>query len=249
MTSRKRGAQPREFIRTTRTRGVSPPRDGRRSMRHESHITKAGFRKGQPSKNRGKRFFADTYTREEVLALVDANNCGVSGLRDRCLVILLWRTGLRISEALGLRLHDVDLERGTIRVRGTKTRTSDRVVGIDRMTAAHLRDWIDVRSTLGIPQTSGHVFCCISRHERGNPVKPAQIRQKLHRLAEKAAIAKRVHPHGLRHSFASEMADEGVDVRIISRALGHSNIAITDRYINHINPTAVLSYMQQREAA
>jgi site-specific recombinase XerD len=217
--------------------------------RFKSRITQAGHRKGEPSKNRGKRFYADTYTRAEVMALVDACNCGASGLRDRALIVTLYRTGLRVSEALGLRLHDIDLERHTLRVRGTKTRTSDRTVGIDQLTANHLRDWLDVRSTLGIPKTSGHIFCCISRHERGNPVQPAQIRQKLHRLAEKAAISKRVHPHGLRHTFASELADEAVDIRIVSRALGHSNIAITDRYISHLNPTAVIDYMANREAA
>jgi site-specific recombinase XerD len=58
------------------------------------------------------------------MALVDACNCGASGLRDRALIVTLYRTGLRISEALGLRIHDVDLERHTLRVRGTKTRTS-----------------------------------------------------------------------------------------------------------------------------
>jgi integrase len=218
-------------------------------MRHRSKITKKGYRKGEPSKNRGKRFYADTYTRAEVMAIVDACNCGASGLRDRALIVTLWRTGLRVSEALGLRIHDIDFERGQIRVRGTKTRTSDRTVGLDDLTRAHLRDWLDVRDTLGIPKISGHVFCCISRHERGNPVKPAQTRQKLHRLAEKAQIAKRVHPHGLRHTFASELADEGVDLRIVSRALGHSNVAITDRYINHLNPTAVIDYMAKRRAA
>jgi site-specific recombinase XerD len=218
-------------------------------MRYRSSITRAGYRKGQPSKNKGRRFYADTLTPDEVFALVDGCNCGPSGLRDRALIVTLYRTGLRISEALGLRIHDLDFERRTIRVRGTKTRTSDRSVGMDAMTFNHLRDWLDVRETLGVPKTSGYVFCCISRHEIGNQVKPAQIRQKLHRLGERAGIAKRVHPHGLRHTFASELADEGVDIRIASKALGHSNIAITDRYISHLNPTAVLNYMQERKVA
>jgi site-specific recombinase XerD len=216
-------------------------------MRHQSKITQKGYRSGQESPNKGKRFYADTLTREEVLALVDCCNCGPSGLRDRALIVTLYRTGLRISEALGLRLHDVDLERGTLRVRGTKTRTSDRTVGIDRMTAAHLRDWLEVRTAeLGIPPT-GHVFCCISRHERGNPMKPAQARQKLRTLANKAQISKRVHPHALRHTFAAELATERVDIRVISQSLGHSNIAITDRYVSHLNPTAVLDVMGARE--
>ena len=213
--------------------------------RHRSKITMPGYGKGRPSKNRGVRFYADTLTREEVLALVEGCNCGSSGLRDRALIVTLYRTGLRISEALGLRLHDVDLERGTLRVRGTKTRTSDRTVGIDAMTRNHLRDWLDVRSDLGIAPV-GFVFCCISRHERGHQMKPAQARQKLRRLAEKAELSKRVHPHALRHSFAAELATERVDIRVISQALGHSNIAITDRYVSHLNPTAVLEVMAAR---
>lgn len=240
MTTNHCGSQPR----TTR-RGHCAS-DGSR-MRHKSDITKKGYGKGRPSKNKGKRFFADTLTKEEVLALVDGCNCGPSGLRDRALIVLLYRTGLRISEATNLRLHDIDLERGTIRVRGTKTRTSDRTVGIGKMAAEHLTDWLDVRNReLSIPQV-GFVFCCISRHERGNAVKPAQIRQKLHRLGVRAQISKRVHPHALRHSFASELADERVDIRVISACLGHSNVAITDRYISHLNPKAVLDVMGARE--
>ncbi len=208
----------------TPSRRHTTTRTGRHRMRHKSRICQKGYRKGQPNPNKGKRFYADTYSREEILALVDGCNCGPSGLRDRALIVLLWRTGLRISEALGLRLHDVNFDKGTIRVRGTKTRTSDRTVGIDAMTAAHVRDWLDVRQSIGIPPT-GFIFCCISRHERGNPVKPAQTRQKLHRLAEKAGISKRVHPHGWRHTLACDLV----------------------RYIDHLNPTAVLAVMAARE--
>lgn len=214
-------------------------------MRHKSYITAAGFHKGRENQNKGKRFFADTYTRDEVLALVDACNCGASGLRDRALIILLWRTGLRISEALGLQLHDVDFDRGAIRVRGTKTKTSDRVVGMDQMTRAHLRDWLDVRAGLA-PAESSWIFCCISKHEKGNRLGSAQVRQKLYLLRAKTGIAKRIHPHGFRHSFASDMADEGVDIRIVSRSLGHTNVAITSRYIDHLNPTVVLEVMGAR---
>lgn len=215
--------------------------------RHQSRICSPGYRKGQPNPHKGARFYADTYTREEILAMVDECNCGASGIRDRALIVVLWRTGIRISEALGLRPHDVDFQRGVLRVRGTKTRTSDRTVGMDAMCANHLRDWLDVRhKSVGLAPGTGYVFCCISRHERGNPLKPAQARQKLHLLANKAGIQKRVHPHGLRHTFASELADEGVDIRIVSRALGHSNIQITDRYINHLNPKAVTDYMAGR---
>lgn len=215
--------------------------------RHVSDITRKGYGKGRPSRNKGKVFDPTTYTPEEVQALLDGCNVGLSGLRDRALIVFLYRTGARVSEACNIRVGDLDLERRFVRIRGTKTRQANRVVGLDEMAVAHLRDWLDLRHRkAGQPATSGYVFCCISRHERGNVVKPAQVRQKLHRLAEKAGIQKRVHPHGLRHSFAAEMATERADYRLISRALGHSNVATTDRYINHIHPAEVIDYMGSR---
>lgn len=213
--------------------------------RYKSVICTPGYRKGQPNPNKGRRFYPETYTREEFEAMREACNCGASGIRDRALITFLYRTGARVSEALGVRLHDIDFDRQLIRIHGTKTRTADRVVGMHPDLAAHLRDWLDIRQAKGIPPT-GHVFCCISRHERGNPVKPAQARQKLKLLATKAGISKRVHPHGFRHTFASEMAGERADIRIVSKALGHSNIAITDRYVSHLNPTEVIEYMAGR---
>lgn len=214
--------------------------------RFKSPICEAGYRKGVPNPNRDKRYYADTYTRAEITALLDECNCGKSGIRDRALIVVLWRTGIRVSEALGLRPHDIDFERGILRVRGTKTRTSDRTVGMDAMCANHLRDWLDIRrDKCGLPPV-GYVFCAISRHEVGNQIKPAQTRQKLHRLSAKAGIEKRVHPHGFRHTFAAEMADERQDLRVIQRSLGHSNLATTDRYISHLNPTAVIDVMTGR---
>lgn len=216
-------------------------------MRHKSKITQKGYAKGRPNKYKGQRFYADTYTREEVFALVEGCNCGLSGLRDRALIVLLYRTGLRINEALTLRVPDVDFERGQIRVRGTKTKNADRIIGLDALTRAHLTDWLDVRAKLNLPASRPQwIFCCISLNEKGNRVKPAQTRQKLHRLAEKAGITKRVHPHGFRHTFAAEMANEGADLRIIKDSLGHTNIAITDRYISHHAPMAVINYVGAR---
>ncbi len=66
------------------------------------------------------------------------------------------------------------------------------------------------------------------------------------RLGKRANIAKRCHAHGLRHSFASNLADEKVDIRIIQRALGHSSLATSARYIDHIQPRAVIDALRSR---
>lgn len=216
--------------------------------RFKSPICEPGYRKGVPNKHKGDRFPAETYTREEIIAMREQCNCGPSGLRDRALLTFIYRTGARIAEACRLRVHDVDFERRTVHLRGTKTRTADRTVGIDEMTLNHLRDWLDIRHReIGQPATMGYVFCCISRNERGNMVKPTQFRQKMKLLARKAGISKRAHPHGCRHSFATDLYDEGADMRLISKALGHANSVTTTRYVDHVKASAVSDYMAARK--
>jgi hypothetical protein len=80
------------------------------------------------------------------------------------------------------------------------------------------------------------LFCVISRPSVGAPMHSAYIRNKLKDLAARAGIEKRVHPHGLRHSHAFELAGERVDLRVIQEQLGHTALATTARYVNHLNP-------------
>jgi integrase len=68
----------------------------------------------------------------------------------------------------------------------------------------------------------------------------------LHRLGHAAGIAKRVHPHGLRHTHAAELRAEGIDIGIISKQLGHTSIATTARYLDHIAPVAVIAIIAGR---
>ena len=101
--------------------------------------------------------------------------------------------------------------------------------------------WIDIRSKLGI---DGHrrLFCTLL----GKSLDQASVRSLLPRLGRKAGIKKRVHAHGLRHTHASELRQEGIDVGIISKQLGHSSIATTARYLDHVVPQAVVDTMRAR---
>ena len=78
------------------------------------------------------------------------------------------------------------------------------------------------------------------------PVSSSYIRRLLNRLGEQAGIAKRVHPHGLRHTHAAQLRAEGVDIGIISKQLGHRSIATTARYLDHIAPWAVVEAIRGR---
>ena len=80
----------------------------------------------------------------------------------------------------------------------------------------------------------------------GTPLTTGYIRRMLPTLARRAGIAKRVHAHGLRHTHAAELREEGVDIGVISKQLGHSDISTTARYLDHIAPWAVVEAVRSR---
>lgn len=139
-----------------------------------------------------------------------------TGVRNRALIAVLWRCGLRISEALALELCDVDVPAGAVRVRHGKGDRS-RTVGLDQQTAALLARWLDRRKQLG-PGARAPVFCTLA----GGRIDTSYVRRLLPRLARRAGIDRRVHAHGLRHTHAAELAREGTPINIIRDDLGHN---------------------------
>ena len=196
--------------------------------------------KKQPS-NAGKTFPPEILSSIEVRALMGAcSKRAPTGIRNRALIALLYRGGLRISEALALKPRDLDQETGAVRVRSGKGRTY-RTVGLDSEAFAILERWSDRRTGLGI---TGHspVFCTL----KGGPISTAYVRALFPRLGRKAGIEKRVHAHGLRHTHAAELAAEKVPINIIQAQLGHRNVAVTSRYLAHIAPIEVIETMKRR---
>ncbi len=181
--------------------------------------------------NKGQKYPAEPLTKTEVETLLQAcSNRAPTGLRNRALIALLWRGGLRISEALALHLKDLDPAAGSVRVlrgKGNKAR----VVGLDPPAFAVVERWLDARKRRGIPSRAP-VFCTLA----GEPIKTPYVRALLKRLARRAGIAKRVHPHGLRHTHSAELVAEGVPLNVIQKQLGHANLATTSRYLDHIAP-------------
>jgi integrase len=195
--------------------------------------------------NKGQKFHPQAYTTAEVEALMAAcSPTSITGKRNRALIVVLWRGALRCEEALQLKVHDLDRVRGTIRIMHGKGRRA-RTVAIEPRAWAVLEVWMAARQELGLPR-SAPLFCAAtSRHGGtvGAPLGSRYVRWMMADLGAKADLGKRVHAHGLRHSRAAEMADEGIPVHMISVALGHSNVGTTDRYIQHLNPRQVLDAM------
>jgi len=163
------------------------------------------------------------------------------GIRHRALIVLLYRTGLRISEALALRPKDVNLEVGSVTVLHGKG-DCRRTVGIDPGANPHIEVWIERRRTLD-PPGDAPLFCTM----KGTPIGRTSVNRLFHRLARQAGIEKRVHPHGFRHTHAYELMMEGIPMPIIQRQLGHVSFATTDRYLLHIAPKQVIETMGKRE--
>ncbi len=183
----------------------------------------------------------EVLTEAEVLALMKAcSTRAPTGVRNRALIAVLWRCGLRISEALSLELRDIDLEAGTVRVRHGKGDRS-RTVGLDEQTTALLARWLDRRKKLS-PGARAPIFCTL----QGGRLDSSYVRRLLPRLAAKAGIDRRVHAHGLRHTYASELAREGTAINVIRDVLGHTSLAVTDRYLRDVAPTHVIDTMRAR---
>lgn len=171
---------------------------------------------------------------DEVMRLLDACGDGPLGLRDRALVAVMYRAGLRVSEALALLPKDIDEKRRAVRVlRGKGGRS--RTVGLDAGALAIVQVWMEARREHGIVD-SAPLICT----KMGGSMTTGYARRLLAGLGRQAGIAKRVHPHGLRHTHAAELRGEGVDIGIISKQRGHRSIATTARYLDHIAPWAVV---------
>ena len=196
---------------------------------------------GQERSGRGRRFPVEILTPAEVQALLGAcSGRAPTGIRNRALIAVLYRAGLRVSEALALYPKDADAKTGTLVVlhgKGDRRRT----VGMDPGAFAILARWLDRRQALGLGGRSP-LFCTL----KGRPLHSAYARALFPRLAKRAGIAKRVHPHGLRHTHAAELAREGVPLNIIQAQLGHANAATTSRYLDHIAPQQVIETMGRR---
>jgi len=191
--------------------------------------------------NKGRRFPAEILTSAEAINLLKACNARCpSGARNRAILTLGYRAGLRVSEVLRLAKKDIDLAGGLIRVlngKGGKSRT----VPLDFATCATVERWVNRRKALGLGRRR-RLFCTL----KGGPILSGYIRALMPRLARKAGIEKRCHFHVLRHSFAAELSAEGVPVAEIQALLGHSSLATTSRYVAHLAPAELIKRIHNR---
>jgi site-specific recombinase XerD len=211
--------------------------------RRRSPATLPAFHQGRPPRTKGQRYPADPPTVEEIVAVMHAAGDDADAVRLRGVIVVLWRAGLRISEALALNESDLDSHRGAILVRHGKG-DKRREVGMDRWAWEQLSPWLALRATLPV----GALFCVLRGPTRGRPWAPAGVRSQLHAAAIRAGLRRRFAPHQLRHANAVEMSREGVPLLIIQRQLGHADLAITSVYLRGIDNTEIIHAVHERPA-
>ncbi|MES1241033.1 MAG: tyrosine recombinase XerC [Acidobacteriota bacterium] len=173
----------------------------------------------------------------EVENLLEAPKAGADGasgdtaltLRDRAILELLYAAGLRVSELVGLDWRDIDLSARVLRVMGKGRK--ERMVPFGRPAQEALKGWLDaweeVRARGGPWNDEDDP---VLLNFRGGRLSDRAVRNILDRWVDSAAVARGVHPHTLRHTFATHLLENGADLRTIQELLGHSSLSTTQKY-------------------
>jgi integrase/recombinase XerD len=163
-------------------------------------------------------------TREEVKALLEAPR----NLGHRAILATLYGAGLRVSEATNLKVSDLDRARHLIHVRGGKGHKDRQVMLSDQLREVLAAYWRWKRPAEWL----------FPGDNPGRPIARKSVFEACKKAARRAGITKSVHPHSLRHAFATHLLDDGVSLAIIQALLGHTNLKTTARYL-HVSDTAV----------
>ncbi len=178
---------------------------------------------------------------DDCIALTGPTPPGADGvvdlksLRDRALVELLYGAGLRVGELAGLRVENLDLTRGEVRVLGKGNK--ERVVPLPQLTRRSLSSYLDARAAgkpakacAGDPRKEPLFTTLRQREGRLRRLVERDVRRILASRARELGLHGRVHPHRLRHSYATHLLDMGADLREIQELLGHASLSTTQKY-------------------
>ena len=175
------------------------------------------------------RYLPNVLSEEEVVALLDSVDLSVwQGLRDKAILEVLYGCGLRVSEAVGLKMSCIFLKEGFVRVIGKGDK--ERLVPLGEMAAEAIGKYLDVRPDPADTESSDILFL----NRFGRPLSGVSMFNMIKKQAVAAAIRKEISPHTFRHSFATHLLEHGADLRVVQEMLGHESISTTEIY-THID--------------
>ena len=192
---------------------------------------------------KGASVLPDVLSVDEVSRLLDAAAVGGSTdpvvLRDKALLEFMYATGCRVSEAVGTNLDDIDLEEKVVRLmgKGSKQRLVPLGSYARNSVVVYLnagRGELERRSTAKVPERRA-----LFLNKRGKRISRQSVWEIVKATGERAGITKPLHPHTLRHSFATHLIQGGADVRTVQELLGHASVTTTQIY-THVSPEALI---------
>jgi integrase/recombinase XerC len=169
------------------------------------------------------RHLPATLDADQVASLLAISGDDPVTLRDRAMLELFYSSGLRLAELVGLNLGDVDAADRTVRVLGKGSKS--RIVPVGKQALAALRDWLAVRAELA---KVGELALFVGR--RGDRVSPRTVQKRVNEWAKRQGAPTGVHPHMLRHSFATHVLESSRNLRAVQEMLGHASLSTTQIY-------------------
>lgn len=160
---------------------------------------------------------------DQAVKLVDVKEDDLLSLRDHAILELFYSSGLRLAELVGLNFNTLDLSNGTISVTGKGNKT--RIVPVGSHAVNAIKSWLTTRATIAKADENALFIT-----KQGNRITPRAIQYRLKEWAIKQGINSDLHPHMLRHSFATHILQSSGDLRAVQEMLGHANISTTQVY-------------------
>ena len=183
----------------------------------------------------------DTLSLDEVERLIETPDTSeLLGIRDRAILEVLYATGLRVSELIGLKLNDLHLSMGLLQTLGKGEK--ERIVPLGDLAIQWIETYLEEVRPLLTQKNPEEVHLFVNNHGKG--LSRQGIWKNLKALVRKAGITKNVTPHTLRHSFATHLLENGADLRTVQELLGHADISTTQIY-THITKKRMTDVYKQ----
>ena len=174
---------------------------------------------------KSKKLLPQTLSVDQTLKLIDIKDISFLGIRDHAILELFYSSGLRLSELVNLNYNDINFDDGIISIIGKGNK--ERVAPIGSFASIAIKKWLKIRKNISGLESENKILFLSKNSKK---LTPRAIQYRLKFWAIKQGVPENIHPHLLRHSFASHMLQSSQDLRAVQELLGHENISTTQIY-------------------
>jgi len=174
---------------------------------------------------KSKKLLPQTLSVDQTIKLIDIKDNSFLGLRDHAILELFYSSGLRLSELVDININNINFDDGTITVTGKGNK--ERIIPVGTFAFKAIKKWLKSRKTINNLTPKNQILFL---SKSGQKLTPRAIQYRLKFWAIKQGIPENIHPHLLRHSFASHLLQSSQDLRAVQELLGHANISTTQIY-------------------